>query len=50
MTDTTSSAHEKLTLRVQSITYAAKDTYLVELTDPQGTPLPSVTPDRKSVV
>ncbi|WP_353234336.1 PDR/VanB family oxidoreductase [Diaphorobacter ruginosibacter] len=44
MPDTSTIAHEKLTLRVQSITYAAKDTYLVELVDPDCRPLPAVTP------
>lgn len=35
---------EHLQLRVQSIRYAAKDTYLVELTQPQGQTLPSISP------
>lgn len=44
MSKTSTTAQEKLTLRVQSITYAAKDTYLVELTNQDGSPLPSAAP------
>ena len=45
MTGTTpSAAPELLTLRVQSVTYAARDIHRVELVRPEGGALPDVTP------
>lgn len=45
MTDATqTAASELMTLRVQSISYAARDTHLIELVRPEGGALPAVAP------
>ena len=44
MSESANLSRERLNLRVQSISYTAKDTYLVELTNPEGPPLSAVAP------